>query len=146
MPRTNSDTGFPCVYKSGRKFRVTMNTGEKPEYYALNDKTYYRKRTFGPFDTIEEAIEIYEEEKERIREEKEQARIETRVSAGLSAYPKKRTNKSCASKGVTYIARRDRYLASMTVNRKWIYVGTYKTEAEARASYIEARKERGLDY
>jgi len=42
--------------------------------------------------------------------------------------------------GKGYTKRRGGFEAVIRVNRKWIYLGTYKTEQEAHQAYLDAKK------
>jgi len=44
------------------------------------------------------------------------------------------------AKGYVYDSRYKLYYARIAVNRKQIHIGSYKTEAEARKAYLEAKK------
>ena len=53
---------------------------------------------------------------------------------------KKRNTGSMASKGVSFIANRNKYRASIRINGKAKNLGCFKTEAEAAAAYMKAAR------
>jgi hypothetical protein len=44
------------------------------------------------------------------------------------------------ARGYVYDKRCNLYYARISINRKTIHIGSYRTEAEARAAYVEAKK------
>ena len=53
---------------------------------------------------------------------------------------KKRNTGSMASKGVSFIANRNKYRAQIEINSKAKFLGHFKTEAEAAAAYMKAAR------
>lgn len=137
-----TNTGHPCIYKSKNGYRLTMNLGPRKDEYSHGLVVKYPKETIGFYKTLDEAIEEYERRKDIMRLERENKKIEKRMSLGLTPYKRE---KSCKYKGVSYRAKDRRYIACMTVNKKWIYLGSYKTPEEARDAYLAAKRTRDDD-
>lgn len=52
----------------------------------------------------------------------------------------KNKNNKCGFKGVRYMPHLDKYSASITINRKWVHIGTYNTSEEAYENYCKVAK------
>ncbi len=49
------------------------------------------------------------------------------------------------AKGTYFIKRANRWSSSITINGKHVYLGCFKTEADARAAYVAAKKAIGIE-
>lgn len=138
MARKTTNTGESCIYKEGNNYRVKMSMGARRDVYSISGNVTYPRETIGIYKTLEEAIIAREEAKAMKKLGCEKMKQWRRMRQGLSPTVKKREQKSCEYKGVTYRPRQGSYVACMTRNKKWIYLGAYKTAEEARDVYLAA--------
>lgn len=68
-------------------------------------------------------------------------RLDNRKSNLRLATSQINNHNNTVAKGYTYDKRCKIYYARIAVNRKQVHLGSYKTQAEARAAYLQAKKQ-----
>lgn len=135
--------GYSCDIKNGFIIGVKgdiLKCTSNKDYSSFN--IWYQNKQYAILSHIfiwyyfyKEVIDYPKEQIDHINRDKKDNRIENLRKVTNSG---NQQNKN--SKGYSYLKSHKRWYARIIVNNKRIHLGSYKTENEARQSYIKAKQ------
>ena len=135
--------GFTCNPETGEVFGIKgkLITSEDKDGYKImqfkhDEKKYYLKAHqfiwYCVHNEISEMIEHKDRNPSNNKIENLQ-KLSGNLAASLNGFNR-------GAKGYSYKKSKNVFISSIRINGKYIYIGSYKNESDARNAYLEAKK------